>query len=276
MRVIDAHGHPPLDGYVEDAAEMIKSMDTVGIDIKVLLGLSKDMDPEFHYGETDPSTGVKTLSSNEWIAKAIKGYPARFLGFTCLDPTRKEAIQELEETITKYDFKGVKLFPCRHHYEPNDRKIYLFYEKCVELGVPVAFHMGATLDPGIDLLKLQSPLLLDDLAHDLPELKIIICHAGGIWFQEGTMIACRNENVYVDISGMHGHCARTVLPIEPATVIKRIVAILGDEKIMYGADTADRIMNVFFIEGLGLGEATTRKIMGENAARLLNLPLESE
>jgi len=294
MLVIDIHGHPPfllkgeeskyvppktqeavISEMVEDAKKMIESMDAAKIDIKVLLPFGKDADPKFHYSEKDPSTGVTTFSSNEWVAKAQEKYPERFLGFACIDPTRKEAIQELEETVTKYGFKGVKLFPSLHHYEPNDTKVYPFYEKCIELGIVAAFHMGCTRHSKIDRLQLEYPLLLDALARDLPELKIIICHVGRHWLQEGTLVAFRNENVYVDISSLHVYCAMMVHPIEPSTAIKRIVEILGDEKILYGTDNTDQIMNIFFIEGLELGKEATRKIMGENAAKLLNLPLGS-
>lgn len=297
--IIDVHGHAtmeykgerPLDASVEgkyvppkdqaeatskmikDISKMVKYMDKALIDKRVLLAFGKDLDPTFHYAEFNPSTGVTTPSTNEWIQKAMEEYPDRFLGFPCIDPTKKGAIEELELAVSEYGFKGVKLFPCHHYYEANDKKVYPFYEKCVELEILVTFHEGFTRDL-IDRLRLESPLVLDDLAHDFPELNIIICHAGGNWFQEGILVALRNPNVYVELSGIDKVCSWMIYPIEPSLLIKRIVTILGDSKVLYGTGNYEKKNNIFWMRGLELREESLQKIMGENAARLLNIPLE--
>lgn len=300
--VIDMHGHPTIRFYagkpltefgvdpkrkyvppknqaeatsrmIKDISKMVEDMDKALIDKRVLLGFGKDLDPIFNYAEFDPSTGVTTPSTNEWIRKAMEEYPDRFLGFACIDPTKEGAIEELKQTISDYDFKGVKLFPCHHYYEPHDKKIYPFYEKCVELGISVSFHEGYTGEPN-DRLRLQSPVALDDVAHDFPKLNIIICHIGANWFQEATLVALANPNVYVDLASVQEHCAQMVRPIEPSFLIKRVVKILGDSKVLYGTDNKEKENNIFWMRGIGLRGESVQKIMGENAARLLNIPLE--
>jgi predicted TIM-barrel fold metal-dependent hydrolase len=295
MYVVDVHGHPPRKGsrlvpgpefvfpesndevlqqLISDSAEMISTMDRYGITTRVLLAMPPDVDPLFHYGETHRSSGVRTFTSHEWIARAVDRYPGRFVGFACLDPTTKGSDKTLESVVAEYGFKGVKLHPCHHNFEVNDRTIYPFYEKCIDIGIPVAFHMGYDSARDIDRLKFQRPLLLDDVASDFPEMKIILCHCGGNWYQEGTLVALRNENVYVDISSIHEACSVIVYPeVEPSGVIKRIIELIGDDRVMYGTDNSEHHMNLFFILGLGFGEETNRRVMGENAMKLLDLDL---
>lgn len=296
--IIDMHGHPTMRFYegklrgdpnakyvppkdqaevtsimMNDISQMVKNMDEAKIDKSVVLTFGKDLDPLFNYAEYNSSTGVTTPSSNEWVHKAMQEYPGRFLGFACIDPIKEEAIEELEQTINNYDFKGVKLFPCHHYYEANDKKVYPFYEKCLELGICVSFHMGHTGNR-IDRLRLQSPLTLDDVARDFPELKIIICHIGGNWFQEATGVALGNPNVYVETASIHSFASMNVLPIEPSFLIKQVVEILGDSKILYGTDNKYRVNNIFWMRGIGLKEESIQRIMGENAAQLLGIPLK--
>jgi predicted TIM-barrel fold metal-dependent hydrolase len=297
MYIVDVHGHPPRKGsslvpgpefvfprsvdevdqrLIDDSDEMISAMDRYGITTRVLLAMPPDLDPLFHYDETDSSTGVRTFTSHEWIAQAVDRHPRRFVGFACLDPTLEGADRTLESVIAEYRFKGVKLHPCHHNFEVNDRTVYPFYEKCIEIGIPVAFHMGYDSARDIDRLKFQRPLLLDDVASDLPDLKIILCHCGGNWYQEGTLVALRNENVYVDISSMHEACSVIVYPeVEPAGVIKRIIELIGDDRVMYGTDNLEHQMNLFFILSLGLGNETNERLMGENASKLLELDVQT-
>ena len=133
--------------------------------------------------------------------------------------------------------------------------------------------MGHTGVP-IDRLRLQSPLTLDDVARDFPQLKIIICHIGGHWFQEAIQIALGNPNVCVETASIHWYASMNVLPIESSFLIKRVVTILGNSKVLYGTDNAEKVNNIFWMRGIGLKEESVQKIMGENAARLLGIPLK--
>ena len=44
-------------------------------------------------------------------------------------------------------------------------------------------------------------MLLDDVAADFPELKIIMAHPGWLWQDEQLAIAMHKENAFVDLSG---------------------------------------------------------------------------
>ncbi len=289
MMIVDMHGHAfmdfesslhlrdrdkyPLPKGTDTIPTMVEQMDKCSIDKRVLLATKGVLDSRWGYEKADSSPQSTKSASFEWIREAMRRHPDRFIGFTCLNPAAKGAIEELEKDVLDYKFKGVKLFPLRHHFEVNDKRIYPFYQKCAELGVPVAFHMG--WEPfSTDYLRLTNPLPLDDTATDFPNLKIIICHMGGGWFQEATWVALKHPTVYLDTSALHFYCGMMINPTEPSMLIKQAVRILGDSRILYGTDNTEYIMNLAFIEGLDLGDESTLKIMGENAAELLGIPLE--
>ena len=59
--------------------------------------------------------------------------------------------------------------------------------------------------------------------------------------------------------------------IDPAGVLKRLVEMVGPDRLMFGTDNADEDMNLEYMKALGLDKATLEKIMGGTAARLLKI-----
>ena len=72
----------------------------------------------------------------------------------------------LDKLVTKAGFKGVKIHQAHNKFLVNDRRAYKFYEKCIELDIPVAFHTGYPPQRNIDRYIPTIPLLLDELAYD--------------------------------------------------------------------------------------------------------------
>lgn len=169
-------------------------------------------------------------------------------------------------------FCGVKIHQAHYNFPVNDQRAFPFYRKCAELGIPAAFHTGFSLGRTIDRLIPTMPLLLDELAYEIPELTIIMCHAGGTWYQEGVLVALRNENIVIDLSSVPWMCRYMVYPeIDPAGVLKRLVEMVGPDRLMFGTDNADEDMNLEYMKAFGLEKATLEKIMGGTAARLLKI-----
>ena len=166
----------------------------------------------------------------------------------------------------------MKIHQAHYNFPVNDQRAFPFYRKCAELGIPAAFHTGFSLGRTIDRLIPTMPLLLDELAYEIPELTIIMCHAGGTWYQEGVLVALRNENIVIDLSSVPWMCRYMVYPeIDPAGVLKRLVEMVGPDRLMFGTDNADEDMNLEYMKAFGLEKATLEKIMGGTAARLLKI-----
>ena len=65
----------------------------------------------------------------------------------------------------------------------------------------VAIHSGETYFKG-GLVEYSRPIHVDKLAYNFKDLNIVICHVGFPWVMEACEMAIKNDNVYVDISGL--------------------------------------------------------------------------
>ena len=54
-------------------------------------------------------------------------------------------------------------------------------------------------------------------------------------------------------------------------MLKRLVEMVGPDRLMFGTDNADEDMNLEYMKAFGLEKATLEKIMGGTAARLLKI-----
>lgn len=289
--VVDSHAHPPRKGvpgvderpyiapkteeerelrFEEDLAEVIMDMDTRGVNRKVMLAMPQDIEPAFHFGE-QLECGLMTYTSQQWIAKAVALYPERFSACACLNPLEESSIAELED-LKQQGFCEVKIHQAHYNIMANDKRAYPFYRECARLGFPVAFHTGFSSVRHIDRFVPTRPDALDDLACDIPDLKINMCHAGGNWYQDGVMIAMRNENIVVDLAGLPYICNRMVCPkLDPAELIYRICELLGPERVMFGTDNMDDEMNLAFMQSIGLSDSALRMVMGQSAMQFLEI-----
>lgn len=238
--------------------QMIKEMDRAGVDQAVLCPMNME------------ATLIKELARykvpNETIAKAVKRYPARFIGFACVDPGKGYlAVEELELAVRDLGLVGLgEILPSNIELYPNDPRMYPLYEKALELDLPVLLHTGQIFDPGTKI-KYSDPVFVDDVAVDFPSLKIIIAHFGWPWMEEAIAIVQRNPNVYFDISGWAPKYI-------PRLLLDYMDGPLSD-KALFGTDyplvSWERAVAEF--KALPLKESTKTKVLGENARRLLNL-----
>lgn len=291
--VVDAHAHPPRKGvpglderpyiaprtveerdlyFNQDLDELIAEMDALHTDAKVMISMPPDIEHLFHFGEPHPESGLKTLTTLEWIMRAKQRYPKRFYGVACLNPLKSESADILEDLVKNHGFLGAKIHQAHDNFIANDTRVYPYYQKCLELGIPVAFHTGFPPDRDIDRYIPTMPHALDEVARDFPKLKIIMCHAGANWYQDGVMIAMRNPNITVDISSIPNTCRRMVYPVvDDKVLIKRIVGLLGADRVMYGTDNFDAEMNLAYMQGIGLSDSELRMVMGETAIKTFQL-----
>lgn len=291
MLVIDAHAHAPRKGvsgvderpfigprteeerdlFMErDMNEMLAQMDLNGTQKCALIAMPEDIEESFHFGEPMQDTNIRTYTCHEWILRAVHLRPERFFGIACIDPLSPEA-PERASSCAEQGFRGFKVHQAHGNFEVNDRRAYPFYEACAELGLPVLFHTGYSPLRGIDRFIPTNPILLDELANDLKQLQIVMCHCGGNWYQEGVMVALRNENIMLDTSGLRWLSQFMVWPeIDARVLIRRIVDIAGADRVMYGTDN-DESCDPDYMRGCQLKEDDFRKVMGLNAKMLFHL-----
>lgn len=156
---------------------------------------------------------------NSYIAEVVNKYPDKFRGICAVDPTEGEtAVKEFETCIKNHGFVALKLAPPYQLFSANDRMCYPLYEKAVELGIPIQFHIGLALTPNARL-KYAKVLDLDDVAIDFPQLKIVILHFGYYNFADTVSLMMKHPNVYTDVSwlgwmaGLDRHLASANMPV---------------------------------------------------------------
>lgn len=277
---IDFHTHPTLmKEYVEHDAALLKAcrdvynirnnlqpmetfhlqMDAACIDKAVLLPI-----------DCKRTQGVSVFS-NEQIAEICK-QSDRFIGFASVDPLDPQASNRLEEAITKLHLRGLKLAPEIQYFYPNDEK-YAFplYKKAQELRIPVLIHTGLSWEPNARI-KYCNPLLLEDVALEFPDLKIVIAHFGWPWVKEAAILAIKHRNVYVDTSCL---CFDNPIGFFDFVFTKQlpISAIENDlrNKLLFGSNypRVEIYKMVKALESLPLTDQCLQKILGENARELL-------
>ncbi len=124
------------------------------------------------------------------------------------------------------------------------------------------------------MLRLNAPILWDDVAIRMPDLRIVLAHMGWPWTWEAAALAMKHPNVYLDLSGVY-----TGTPVEHLTFLlqevlpRRVVERFLSEKLVFGSNfprMEEEKMAAAFTS-LPLDEVCRERIGYQNAARLLDL-----
>jgi predicted TIM-barrel fold metal-dependent hydrolase len=170
----------------ETADEILKAMEAGGVDKAIIFspypsGQGEDPNPVWFMQYS--SLGVNDAQQRKvikFISKLQAEAPDKIVAFAWIEPRLKNAIQNLEEAVTKYECKGIKLIP--DHYYPCDQKFFPFYEKVQELKVPIIFHSGI-LQANKDSSRFCQPVFYEVLLN-FPRIKFALAHISWPWTDE--------------------------------------------------------------------------------------------
>ncbi len=259
------------------ASELIKYMDIAGVDVTFCLRESM----------LDVTGGVVSLSTNGFMMQQIEPYPGRmYLEANC-GPVIKRGIEEanweLEYLVKERGAKLCKVYAPEDDGPLNDRRMWPFYEKACELGVPLTVHTGHSYvvpQPGSYCDVRQ----LDDILLDFPELEIIAYHAGWPDTEHLIGLCGKHRNLYMSLSGVIGWYERA--PYRGYHAIGTALQWMPSEKIVLGLDlpfddtkrVVDYIRNLEMPEELQekwgyqpLSNSDKANILGLNLARLTGI-----
>jgi hypothetical protein len=265
-------GMPPPRAHA-----LIQYMDEAGVD--VCFALRESM--------MDVAGYATCMSTNAFIQSEIAPYPDRMFLEANVGPVirrgAKHAIWELEHLVKNGGAKLCKVYQPEDDGPLNDPRMWPFYEKAQELGVPLTMHTGmAYVLP--QPTRHTLPLQLDDVLLDFPGLKIIAYHMGWPYHEELFGLAGKHPNLYVSLSGIIGWLARA--PYKGYHLIGEALEWAGPDRIVMGLDLAFNDMKrvVDFVRHLeipkelreqwGYPEITAEiraKILGGNLARIAGI-----
>lgn len=167
----------------------------------------------------------------EVVARAIERYPDRFHGLLGIDPYQgMKGVRALEDAVKHMGFIGAHLYPHWYELPPHHAKYYPFYTKCCELDIPVQIQVGQSLIYSKDqpCRSVGRPIYLDDIACDLPELKLVGSHVGIPWTDEMIAMAWKHENVFI--------CTDAHSPKYWPPQLVKYINSYGQDKVIFGSD----------------------------------------
>lgn len=150
--------------------------------------------------------GLQALASgmfvpNDATAEFVRAVGGGTVGFMSVDPTRHDAVEEVERAHEDLGLVGIKLGPIYQGTSPLNPLTMRVFAEAERRGLPVLIHQGAIFANAGRLVD-ANPLLLDDVAIAFPDLKIVIAHIGHPWVEEAAVVMRRHANVYADTSAI--------------------------------------------------------------------------
>ena len=221
--------------------------------------------------DCESALGAKRVSNYE-IAEFAAKHDDICIPFASIDPHKgKLGAREARDLIENYGVQGFKFHHIMQAIDPADRVGYPIYEVIAEHKLPAIFHtghsgMGTGMRGGGGVrLKYGQPMLVDDVAVDFPDMKIILAHPSWPWVDESLSMALHKDNVYIDLSGWSPKYFQPQIISYANTQLRKKMLFGSDFPLIHPQKWIDAALQVGFREDVLPG------IMKDNAARLLGL-----
>jgi len=249
--IIDMHTHLGIDpdkDEREEAKEWVEWLDKAGIDGALVTGLRNLLNP------------AEIPEDNDRIARVVRYMPDRLAGFGTVHPyANTNANSEAKRCFAELGLKGLKLHPWMQGFlNMLGPEMHSLCDVCAEHDAMLLFHDGT---PNVSM-----PSQIAELARAHPDVTFILGHGGmmHLW-RQASDAATMYSNIYVTLCGPHPAALRHICNTVP------IDRLLWGSDFGFGRSIPLMLYRKDLIAQLGLDEKSYNAIMGENAARLLNL-----
>ena len=181
--IVDCHTHIKLAAKDTEASEHLAATETV--DVCFVLATLEG-----------PSEEV-----NKKLAQYVNKHKEKMAGFAVVEPgTDKISTNHLKSIQEKLGFKGVVLYCSACGFHPTHSRAMRLYESLQELGLPVFFHNSGDSLGASAVLEYAQSFLLDEVAREFTNLKIIIGNMGVPFVEQTLSMVGRHKNVYADLT----------------------------------------------------------------------------
>ena len=282
----------PLFESFFDIREKLIDMDRKRLDMSVL-----SAPPTLFYYWTDTETALEVCSMyNNSLAELVRAEPNRFQGMGIVPLQDVEAsVKELQRCHDELGLKAVEVGSHVEGVQYDDPSFIPFFEKVVELDMLVFFHpyyignkpglesyyLTNLLGSPIDTTMSISHIVFGGILQRFPNLKLYFAHGGGfIPYQMGRLehghLVRQEPRVHLEQNPIHDikKLFFDTIVYQP-DILKFLVDVHGVDNIVLGTDLpfdmGEEDPYGFVNKTIGLSNDQKRKILGENAARLLRI-----
>ena len=260
--IIDAHTHIHLDPGEpgQTVPDLLAAMDGAGIDKAAVFAA--------------PINGLST----ERVLADIAPHGDRLFAVGSVSPDMVP-FRRPPETVAAWLEEGriraLKFYTGYEHFYPADDRLRPYLELLVKHDRPVIFHSGDLYDkiPGAKL-KYSDPMAVDDLAAEMPDLKIIIAHLGSPFALQAAQVCYKNKNVYSDCSGfVYGDFSKRQRRRfeEHWRIFDDVTEGHAGDKILFGTDWPISAMRSYLKTVRRCAGEDRKKVFAKNAKRLFGL-----
>ena len=174
----------PWDDHSADPDSHLEAMEPV--DRAVILGYE--------------SAALGGRISHEQVAGYVSKQPDKLLGFAGIDPLARDPVMSLDNAMG-LGLVGVVVSPAAAGFHPTDTRAMALFEACQHQRIPVLFESGIMLARE-SRMEFARPALLDEVAREFPDLKIILGSGGDPWVSEGVALMAKHPTIYTEIAGL--------------------------------------------------------------------------
>lgn len=222
-----------LAGLVDpDGNDFIANMDRAGVDAAFVM-MTDVGAPVFG---AEPKTTLE--QQIEFYGELRRRHPRRLFPHVSVDHRRPDCLRLVRKALREAGLSGIgEITPDR--FTVADEDFLPLMRLAAEEGVPVQIHTRAGLwtdFAGNDQSENNPahPMHVARLACAVPDLKIVLCHAGfPHWWQIAAEAVADLENCVLDVSNWNEMLS------EPSELMARLATwrqIVGSERILFGSD----------------------------------------
>jgi len=138
---------------------------------------------------------------NDFVARYVAASEGKAIGVAAVDPCDDGAERAAREALGREEFRALTVSPAAQGFHPADSRAMRVYAAAAEAGAAVMFCQGVHF-PRAGRMEYARPVLLDEIAREFPDLRIVLSAMGDPWVGEGVALLGKHPNVYADISAL--------------------------------------------------------------------------
>lgn len=281
--IIDFHTHTFPEAIAERAVnKLAKSSNMQHYSSGTEAGLKPDMQ-EAHIDYSVILPVVTKPSQQENVNKAAIEINDHYqetglISFGGIHPDN-DNYRDILRGLKNNGIRGIKIHPVFQEAYIDDIRYLRILDCACENGLIVVTHAGFDISyPGIDYVTPTH--ILSALEQVKPD-KLVLAHMGGWNCWDEVLTKLTGQKVWFDTSfscypirPMDASIPYTWKPQLTLAQFMELALAHGTDRILFGSDSpwTSQAENITMLQECGFAEATLQAILGENAARLLNIP----